>query len=55
MQVQKLGVIQTTQKNLAQVLWKNMNSRDERGAQNDFEILLDCLIFFILKNANIKN
>lgn len=41
--------------NIREILWKNKTQQFDVAAQHNFETLVDCLIFFILKNTNLKN
>lgn len=47
--------MQSAQQNLQEYLWTNQVGKQQRAAQEGFEVLVDCLIFFILKNANMKS
>lgn len=51
---QKLKLIQATQGNLREILWLDQSSRAPQAALENFEVFVDCLIFFVLKNANLK-
>lgn len=54
MAVNKLDLIKHTTANLREILWTNTQGKSHRAAQDTFEVLVDCLIFFILKFTNLK-
>lgn len=51
----KLEIIKHTWANLREILWTNTQGKTQRAAQDVFEVLVDCLIFFILKYTNLKS
>ena len=51
----KLDIIRHTLANLRAILWTNTQGKTMRAAQDQFEVLVDCLIFFILKYTNLKS
>ena len=50
-----MDIIKNTTANLREVLWADSANKALRAAQDSFEVLIDGLIFFILKNANLKS
>ena len=55
MPASKLELIKYTLANLRAILWTNTQGKSHRAAQDTFEVLVDCLIFFILKYTNMKS
>ena len=51
----KLDQIKHTLANLREILWTNTQGKSQRAAQDQFEVLIDCLIFFILRYTNLKS
>ena len=50
----KINELVKAQSNMHELLWNNQANRPLIQAHEGFEVLIDCLIFFILKFANMK-